>query len=290
MSNIKEKIKELQLQHDELEKKYRDIMELPILDNPKLERIKQLILDKEINNYRAISFPDMPNKEIVLLSLKSLYNTWNEFLAVRDKLTLYRKLNFKRKTYKDILYEYHKRLAINIIKGEVYNLGNHLGKIEVVKKKRNYRDKYNNKIVNWKESLDELIRLAGTKKESDAILKRYEAKEINRKQFIEQMKPFVYSPDTPDLPKWHIYYVDHYYPMFVWHHNNTAVANAQMYSFYPTNHIQIKNEEGKFSQISVSETMTIEEILETDGLGNRDKMNCIFRKDKFYFKEYGHAI
>lgn len=286
ISNINYKLKKYE---DELiikEDKIGKILKLSALQDIKLRPIINMISNMEITSVNDIIIhKDVKDKDLVLAYLKTLLRLTAEVKDLNNSADILRKLLFSSDTVRKCMLYINNNISKDIIRGTTFYFPR-VGKIEVGRKKNYFGKKYNNRKPDWHKSLLRLEEIAkSANRKTKDIYERYSGGIINKQQFIKDMKPYVYSPETPDLPQYLMWVVDDYSVWWIWHKVDCNIVNYKLYSFIPTNHIHIINDDGKRSQISVSETMTIDEIINTDSLGNRDKINCIFRKDKTYFKE-----
>lgn len=108
--------------------------------------------------------------------------------------------------WQDLCIEFNTRVMDEIIyKGRVFNMGERLSTLEVVKVSRNF----NNPRINWHESnklKQEIIDEGGTP----------------------------YSKDNPEGEKWFVYYTDKWYCRFNWNKHKCVVPNKTAYRFTAT--------------------------------------------------------
>ena len=194
--------------------------------------------------------------------------------------------NSSYSAYTFLIKSFNFNIANEILKGYSYNFGFNLSSIEIIEMKKHYTDGDRPKrFVNWGDSLKLLKEII---KEKDINL--YEAyinKDIKKYEFIELSKKYTYSPLNPDRKKWIIYYTDDY--MYVWHWSKgkARIANSGSFSFVPTNYIVTTTR----SQLNfVNQAASKEDILNTNLLGMRDKLNCLLRYDKGYYLKFRHDL
>jgi hypothetical protein len=262
------------------------ILDLPLLQNPKLTSIIRLITSGEIKYLNHISVDTtIDDSELIYNYLKSLFIITKKIKAYEKLSDKYKRLNITERQYNELYRLLNFKVSAEILNKSQYTIGNHLGIMEVVQKKRYTGDKYNCKVVDWNESLQRLLFLAqAISDDTNVIASDYTNKIIKKAEFISKMKPYVWSKETPDKPEWLMYYTDEDAVWWVWHKSTCTIPNKMLYSFVPTNYIHITDENNRRSQVSVSKSLTIEEIINSRLLGNRDKINCIFRKNPTYFK------
>ena len=131
---------------------------------------------------------------------------------------------------------------------------------------------FNKRKIDWNESLTLLKSII--KEENKELYDKYIAKSITKKEFINLAKPFVYNKDTnPNGKKWLLSRTDDGSVWINWS-KPTNLPNYNLYSFTPTNFIHTpKRSQTEFLENVKSE----EEIIESDLLGNRDKLNILYR-------------
>lgn len=179
--------------------------------------------------------------------------------------------------------------------GYSFSLGKDIGALSIIKKKRQFakphrEEEYFANKVNWGESLKELEHIAYTQcDDSRKLLADYKNQYINKYEFIKAMK--VHSYDrivNPGGRKWIIYYVDDATYWWHWSKSHCFIPNKTAYSFVPTNYVKATN--GLRSQLEYTKTVTkVEDILNTDKLGMRDKLFAIIRFSNITtlnYKEY----
>ena len=284
-SVIDNKILRITEKIDELNKSIDVITNFKPIKDARVSLILSKILNNKITDNRFIELDiTLDNKILIESYLKSIIKMKKEISLLEVDLKRYNAVKMSSNDFVHLMNTINFEAAKAVLRNERYNVGNSLGILLVTVKNRYFGTKYNNKVVNWKESLDQLFFIAETtNKETKELKSRYDAKLIRKKEFIDKMKPYVWSSDNTDLPKWLIYYTDDTSVWWHWIKKYSNIPNQSLYCFEPTNYINILNEKGQRSQLSVASTLTEDEIINSTNLGNRDKMNCLFNKDKSYF-------
>lgn len=127
--------------------------------------------------------------------------------------------------FREILLRHNKKAADAIIFGDVFNLGNHVGRILIKKIKRNY-DK---PVVDWGASRKEKKKLI-----EEGKLLYEEWYELNGQKVDKQTRGAVKKNNGGE--KWMIYFNDPYYFRWAWSKKRVCrVKNQTVYKFLPTN-------------------------------------------------------
>lgn len=157
--------------------------------------------------------------------------------------------------YKYILEEHNHHLANNVLLGTRMSIGKQLSSFKLEIGKRDLEKQ----VVNWDKS--------------------------NRLKtlLISQNKPLYNKETNPTGYKYLIFHTDEFYIFWNWVKYKCNVANYKYYSFVATSRIHtiVRTNEG-----AMAELPTIESILDTRLLGNRQKM-LLFSKIK---GTYAHKI
>lgn len=191
----------------------------------------------------------------------------------------------KFSVYKKILDAYYTYIANWILQGYVFSLGPHLGKIYIKEKHKNFINVFGDvtALVNRAASAELLDRIA-EEQEKEGLHTLYTEfkikKHYTRVQFIHLMKPYTYSPNRPELPKWIIYHTDDWIPYFQWTNRDNTMIELNAYTYKPTSFINTPSR--KKGEI-LEKAKSIDDILDCKDLGNKDKMFLIKRFDNNYY-------
>ena len=109
------------------------------------------------------------------------------------------------KLFRDICTEFNVKVIESMLEGEVFNLGNNLSSISIVRKERDPR----NTKVDWGES------------------NKYKQELINSNEQL-------YDSETNEGTKWHIYYTDGFYCKYYWRKGKCRIPNKSVYRFDAT--------------------------------------------------------
>ena len=108
-------------------------------------------------------------------------------------------------TYKEVIISYNNQVMEKITDGYIFNMGNLLSSICVVKIDRNFEKP----TVDWPAS-------------------------NRRKQKILDSGAKLYDSKTGEGEKWIVYYLDDYYVRFYWNKYKCRIKNKSIYKFQPT--------------------------------------------------------
>jgi hypothetical protein len=194
--------------------------------------------------------------------------------------------------YKLILDTYYTHIANWVLQGYIFYIGKHLGKIYIEETHKNFINEFGNLrgLVDRGTSFVILEELAKSQ-EDQGMHTLYSDYKVNkyytRMQFIHLMKSYTYSPDKPDLPKWIVYHTDEWIPYFRWGNRDNSVLQLKDYTFKPTSYINtpLRNK----SDILEAAT-SIDDILNCNELGAKDKMFLIKKFDNNFYKYTRHDI
>ena len=114
-----------------------------------------------------------------------------------------------KKIFRDICEEFNISIINTILEGSVFNMGNNLSSLSIVRKERDPR----NPKIDWGES------------------NKY------KQELIEQGEE-LYNAETGKGTKWHIYYTDSYYCKFYWRKGKCRIPNKSVYRFDATRGIK----------------------------------------------------
>ena len=155
--------------------------------------------DREISRFTSTT------KEI-FEAKKDIYNLRQNIEELKKESPKSKKLLMDFYTFRDVVFNYNKRVVDNVIKGNRVNLSERLGYMYISKIKKV------SKLINWKASNDykaELIAKGETPKDKVNL----------------------------DGKNWLIYYSNPFYFRWTWQKRNgiCKVKNHTVYGFYPTN-------------------------------------------------------
>lgn len=245
-----------------------------------------------ISDLEKLNNEDYTNKHwIATLSQMSIYHVFGETI-IRTYLSGFRNCLYRIQTLKRLvnvytvfynipfsMYDYYTNTINDMIMKTIFTTGSYgfgsiFGNISIKYKERDFtKIKYD-----WDESLNTLLAIV---KEVDPELHNsYIDKIITKKQFIQESKKYVYNETNPNGKKWLVRRDDDGAVWFIWN-KPMWLQNYQLYSFTPTNYIHTPSR----SQNEYVKTMTsVDEAINDSRLGNRDKLNIIYRFDPLYFK------
>ncbi len=192
-------------------------------------------------------------RERNLASIVSLYSLYNDIPEA---------------VYNKWLNEYNTRFMKHMFYNGSSTISNKVGVLHLEYKERDF----NKRKIDWNDSLSLLKDII--KEENKELYDKYTAKLITKQEFITLAKPFVYNKDTnPNGKKWLLSRTDDGSVWINWT-KPINLPNYQLYSFVPTNFIHTPNRsQNEFLANAKSE----QEIIESDVLGNRDKLNILYR-------------
>lgn len=189
-------------------------------------------------------------------------------------------------TYKVILDNYYGHISKWILRGYVFRVGKHLGRVYIKETYKNFTNEFGETrgIVNHAASITLLENIAKQQEEQGlhSLYSDYKNRGYyNKKQFIHLMKPYTYSPSEPDLPKWIIYHTDDWIPYFRWDSRDYTMGELKQYTFKPTSFI---NTPSRNKTEFMNNVTNVDDIIDCELLGAKDKMFLIKRFDKTYYK------
>ena len=207
-------------------------------------------------------------KSFVLLSLEE-YGLINTIESMTKG-----KIDYK--TYYRILTSYYASVANRLFKGEEYVI-NRVGTIKVVCKGNKLSTGVKFK-VNWGESF-KLLKLFASKNYPQ-IYAEFLNRTIDKRTFIDRMKPYTYDEQVnPTGFKWlvHLHKRESLWLILYKKHIDTK------YNIIPSNFIMNATR----SQIDFTNNVkSTDEIIESNELGFRDKLNCLVRFDPNYINNF----
>ena len=189
--------------------------------------------------------------------------------------------------YKKILDSYYGHISNWILQGYMFYIGTHLGRIYIKERHKSFVNEFGETrgIVDHAASIV-LLESIAKKQEKEGLHSLYTDYKVNKyytpQQFIHLMKPYTYSPDSPDLPKWVIYHTDDWIPYFIWSNRDYTMTELNAYTFKPTSFI---NTEVRNKSDFLEKVETVDDIINCDLLGAKDKMFLIKRLNDSYYKE-----
>lgn len=176
-----------------------------------------------------------------------------------------------------------------ILKGGILNLGYGVGKLHIREKKRfidSNNTKYNQKVIDWNESLKFLLVIAKGQEEAGehTLYSQYTTHKINKTEFIKLMKSYTYDKNNaPDKPKWLIYHTNEYNYWVTWDKSLNCLPNGQFYSFVPN---RVYDEAAPTRLSFISDCKSTEDILNATSYGLQDKVNMLIKFDTTYYLNY----
>jgi hypothetical protein len=163
--------------------------------------------------------------------------------------------------YRTIIKSHNRQIARKLLNGYIYTVGETVGQIYIKKIRRIFsiQGKEATKNIDWGE----------TKK--------------LRKRLLDAGHS-LYNPDTnPNGKKYLVYYDSDYMYWYWWQRRASNIPNHYLYTFTPTNFINTADR----SQLKfVKEAKTKDDIIDSELLGNRDKLYCLVRFDPSHGLNY----
>lgn len=249
--------------------------------NKKIRSLKEVVIKRQ-NTIRQLDLPDSL-KYTKLVDLKKIENpSYDIKVLIRCKESINLRYSEIKRLEKSKIPDnimllmfkaYNKQIQRDVLLGEVAYLGIKVGSIRTVLLKRKFS--LSKRRIDWDKSFYVLEHIAS--ESAPLILDKYKQKHITRNQFIEEMKPYVYSAAKPNLPKWLVDHLDDLLP-YIKHRFNKVSKNYKSYVFMPTNFIN----NAERSQVVLTDgCKTMEEIIDSPLLGTRDKLFglCRFNDD-----------
>ena len=239
----------------------------------------------------------VPNHDEEGLEILSQYSNFKEF-ATREALLetryeLYSSIALSERTLKYLFNTMLKFGARYIFEtGERLSLPHNIllrikGKRRKIKERMDkFKSKfYMKKKIDWNESMKTLIAIG--EELAPELTSRYNERRINKREFIQEMKPYVYNKDTnPDGKRW---LVDDNKEHDFWLVIDDTFCNLdgmKDYKIEPSNYISPKvvNDLGiPRKQSEFMKTVTcVHDIIDTEYLGMRDKIMMLEKYDLDY--------
>jgi hypothetical protein len=228
----------------------------------------------------------LENKELATNCVAIMEYTAND-LKCKKKLKDTESALITSSAYKKILDAYYNYISNWILQGYVFYIGPNLGKIYIKERHKNFINELGETrgIVDYAASYA-LLESIAKKQEAEGKHQLYtEYKELHKyniRQFTHAMKSHTYSPSNPDLPKWIIYHTDDWVPYFIWGNKDKSMTELSKYTFKPTSFINTKL---RNKELFISNVENIDDIINCNELGVKDKMFLIKRFDSSYYKE-----
>lgn len=176
-----------------------------------------------------------------------------------------------------------------ILQGGIVELGYGAGKLYIREKKK-FMDvdntKYNQKAIDWNESLSTLVNIAKAQEEAGKhnLHHQYTTHYITKAEFIKNMKSYTYNEkSSPELPKWLIYYTNDYNYWVTWERTRPYLVNQQLYSFVPS---RVYDESMPKRLDYIATCKSTEDILNARGYGLQDKIGMLLKFDTNYYLNY----
>lgn len=161
--------------------------------------------------------------------------------------------------YKHIVESFNTDMSKYILNGGTFNLGYGLGNLHIEKKERKKEQK---PAINWGES------------------------NKVKKELLDAGEKLYDHLLFPTGKRWLIRFSDDASYWWRWGCKGRYIKNIQYFSFVPTNFINTKER----SQNLIADTSkSINDILDNEKLGNRDKLNVLLRFDPSHAIKYTHV-
>jgi hypothetical protein len=213
--------------------------------------------------------------------------------TINTRLRKYAKLDISKWTLRYMFKNMLKYVAIFILEtGKSFPLPNVIF-LQILGKNKDVQLKKHNKIsttVDWKQSIDTLLAIA--KDIQPTIYNDYITKKIVRKDFMYNMKPFLYhKEDRPNAPKWIVHSDKNLNFWLIVKTKYSQLINSNKYSIVPSNYISprvvrelgIERKQSEYMKLVTS----VNEIIESEYLGLRDKIAMLDKYDnKFCINTY----
>jgi len=241
-------------------------------DASKMQIPESILKDIDKNNAnKSYDFVKIKSSLVVTYVLE-VVNLYKQLQVAKERLEYYTQFeNIDEDSIKFVLKCYFNNVQKSILAGENYGRLIPQFTIKIVRKPTIKKNKPNLGIkkVDWGASLKYLKEKAAELDPS--LLKKYEAKLISRDSFINSMSKYNI--------KWHIYLDKEYSYWVDLHHRYCNNPNSHLYNIVPTNLVRNSTR----SQIDfTNQNGTVEQIIETDELGLRDKILALERVDEYY--------
>ena len=179
-----------------------------------------------------------------------------------------------------IIRRYFFQVQQSLLLGESYTFSGIKATIMIYGKHK-LKSKYNfaqyRKVEDWGASMKFLIEQSKTLDENAYNL--YKAKLIRKKDFLKLLRPHLYSYDNPNGLKWIIYSEKDFDLWLILKTKISKFKPIKIYSITPTNYI---NNETRSQLDFSSKVKEINEIIESEILGFRDKIRALERFDMEY--------
>jgi len=228
--------------------------------NAKINTINDAIVDSTMI---MIYFKNLIRNYILEYKLEYKIDHYNSIMIDKELFsTIYKKLYFNVSRF--------------ILRGGSFVVGNWY-RLYMARKKANFnKDKTN---VDWGKSIKFLCELA--ERYNEDLYFDFKGKDITKDEFIVKMKPYVYSKETPDKPKWLVYNTNDWSSWLLVSTYYSKCPNKSNYGITPTHYINLPNQ----SIIEFGSKCTnMNQILDTTDLGFRDKIHCMERFDMNFCK------
>jgi len=207
--------------------------------------------------------------------------------SLYNRIRKYKQLNFSEETIRYVVKSMFKHISYKILlnrDGVILPLGI---KLRIIGKSLSRKVKlYNNTKLrpDWGESFKTLLAIAN--EDAHDIYVKYNKGEIKKKEFVEHMKPYVYSKDNPNGKKWIVYQSRdlNFWLVFTIHNKNSNLFDK--YSIVPANGVSIpagSNIPRKQSEV-IKLMKSVDDIIYTKYLQFRDKIAMIEKFDIEYCK------
>ncbi len=193
------------------------------------------------------------DQNLIKSYIKALCKAKRNLAVYKDNLDKLNSYFIPFRIYSYILKEYNKKISHRMLLGYSLDVGANVGQIVIKKIRR-------------------IFNVGG--KEATKNIDFGETKKLRKRLLDSGVE--IFSKDNPKGQKYLVYYTSDYFYWYYWNRGNCQIPNCFLYTFTPTNFINTKSR----SQIEfTNNAKNKEDIIETDLLGNRDKLYCLIRFD-----------
>jgi hypothetical protein len=222
-------------------------------------------------------------KDHVNSYILKLINVTGDLINLNERKEVLINCHLTLHAYSKILTQINREASHNMLRsGYRYKLGNQLGELYPIMFDSS-KNKHIKRRIDWIESMKCLEDIANNDVDSAKLLQQYKNKRITKQQFINRMKPYTYTTDKPDKPKWLVSRLDEDKPFIHWSRYKCIVRNSRYYGFVPTNFVH--NETRRQSDF-IKSVKNKEEIITTPLLGLRDKLFGILKFDSSHVQYF----
>jgi hypothetical protein len=235
-------------------------------------------------NNMGIIFKQALNKDIVIVYIRGLLQAYKNKYEANIKVQLLSQiLLIPKYTLNYILRRYYLQIQFKLLLGHSHLMCNSSTRLRIIgkhRKKASHEFAIIKKTEDWGESFKFLIEQSKTLDITSYI--QYLNKQITKKEFINKLRPHLYSTSNPNGLKWIIYSNKEFDYWLVASKENSEFSYVEGYNITPTNFINCKHK----SQIQFTNNCTdVSQIIYSEELGLRDKIRALERFDIEYCKK-----